>query len=85
MLKKFKLVHDINCFYKIFAEELDRVPFRTKLRDLKAEGFLLDEQFEVREILEAYANCFCSEVYRMDAWLHKLDRNITTTRKEYNL
>ena len=85
MLKQIKLVHDINRFYKIFAEELDRVPYRRKVRDLKAEGFLLDVQFEVREILEAYANCFCSEVYRMDAWLHKLDRNITILRKEYDL
>lgn len=85
MFKQIKLVHDINCFYKIFAEELDRVPFRTKIRDLKAEGFLLDVQFEVREILQAYSNCFCSEVYRMDAWLRKFNNNITKFRKEYNL
>ena len=82
---KIKLAHDINRFYKIFAEELDRAPFHTKVRDLKSEGFLLDVQFEVSEILESYANCFCSEVYRMDAWLRKLDHNITIFRKEYDL
>ena len=78
---KIKLAYDINRFYKIFAEVLDRVPFHTKVRDLKAEGFLLDVQFDVREVLEAYANCFYEEAYKMDAWLTRLDRNITRVRE----
>lgn len=82
---KIKLAYDINRFYKIFAEELDITACHTKVRDLKFEGFLLDVQFDVREVLEAYANCFCSEVYQMDAWLRKLDHNITIFRKEYDL
>ena len=85
MLKQIKLAYDINRFYKIFAEVLDTTACRTKVRDIKAEGFLLDVQFDVREILAVYENCFYEEAYEMDSWLQKLDHKITIFREEYNL
>lgn len=85
MLKQIKLAFDINRFYKIFAEVLDTTACHTKLRDLKSEGFLFDVQFDVQEVLEAYADCFYEETYQMDAWLNKLNNNITAFRKEYDL
>jgi hypothetical protein len=74
---KIKLAYDINRFYKIFAEVLDRTPFHTKVRDFKSEGFLFDIQFDVREILEGYED----SIDGMTKWLRRLDRNITIVRE----
>ena len=81
---KMQLAHQINRFYKQFAEVLDR-PFHAKARYLKHEGFLLDVQYDVQEILKSREVCFYEEAYQMDAWLNKLNDNITTFRKEYDL
>ena len=82
---KMQLAHQINRFYKQFAEVIDRTPFHTKVRDLKAEGFLLDVQFDVQEVLEAYFDQFNSEAYAVGYRLNKLNDNITAFRKEYDL
>ena len=82
---KIQLAHQINRFYKQFAEVVDRTPFHTKARYLKHEGFLLDVQFDVQEVIKANENCFYEEAYATGSWLNKLNNNITIFRKEYDL
>ena len=82
---KIKLAHQINRFYKQFAEALDTTACHTKARYLKHEGFLLDVQFDVQEVIKANEYCFCEEAYAIGSWLNKLNDNITAFRKENNL
>ena len=72
MIQKIQLKMSIKKFYKTFGEVLDRVPFTTKLRDFESYGFIIDVQFDVLQILEAYEDCFYEEAYETHKWLNKL-------------
>ena len=70
MLNKLILVNRINKFYDIFGEVLNyycKLTINTINYDT-----LTDVLFDINEVLEAQANCFCEEVYALDVWLNKL-------------
>lgn len=72
MLNKIKLTYNINKFYHVFGETIGVVPTHTKLRDLNNTDFLLDVQFDIMEVLEAYKYGFSEEEYSTYAWLNKM-------------
>ena len=84
MLKKVWLCHNINKFYHIFGESLEVYPCRTRIRDLKDTDFLLDVQFDIKEVLEAYKYGFDEEEYETYAWLNSMYDQITILRESSN-
>ena len=85
MLKKFRLKMQLKKFYKMFAEELDRAPFTIRIRDFKSYGFLIDVQYDVLQILEAYEDCFYEEAYQLHGWLTKLYNSLNERREQYEI
>ena len=73
-MSKIKLYFSIKKFYNTFAEEVGS-NFITKLSDMTDDN-VMSVIFDINEVLEANANCFCEEVYEMDAWLNKLQSQI---------
>lgn len=85
MLNKIMLCHNINKFYHIFGETLDIKPCRTHIRDLNDTDFLLGVQFDIKEALEGYEDCFDEDAYETYAWLNNMYKQITTLREtEHN-
>lgn len=76
------LKFQIQKFYKIFGEVLDRQPFTVKFSDIKSDDFLFDVLFDINEVLEANSQCFYEEAYEMDAWLNKLQSQIISRREK---
>ena len=81
MLNKLWLCHNINKFYHIFGEDIGVVPTHTKLRDLNNPDFLLGVQFDIKEALEGYEDCFCEDAYETSIWLDKMYEQIATLRE----
>jgi hypothetical protein len=75
MLKKIYLFHQIRQFYKTYGSELGS-NFIHKVSDITNDN-LFDVLFDINEVLEAYADCFCET----DVWLNKLKAQINDFRE----
>lgn len=80
IIKKLWLQMSINKFYHIFGEAIEVTPTHTKFRDLNNHDFLLGVQFDIKEALEGYEDCFCEDAYETYAWLNKMYEQIGLLR-----
>ena len=76
MFQKLALLYCINAFYKTFGAELEMPNCRATLRDLDNRDCLLETQFHIFEILEAYDNCFSKLTYNKLTKLNNKINNI---------
>ena len=76
MLKRLRLCHKINKFYKLYSEVLDYEPDRVRLSDLSNADCLISVGFDVAQILEGYDYIFDPKTYPIERWLNKLYREV---------
>ena len=78
MLTKINLFFQIRKFYKTFGTEVG-ANFITKLSDITSDN-LYDVLFDINEVLETNATCFCEDAYETDIWLKNLEAKINNFR-----